>query len=175
MTRSCLFPAACALMLIAIVAAPLPAEPTAAASRIESVTLYRGQALVTRLVDVPAGTGDLELLVTGLPAAVVGSSLGASAESPADGIAIRSVRFQSRAVAEAVTKEVAELDAKIKDLRHQVFANEQMMRLLETRSSYLDKLEQFVAPTAQAEMTKGVLNIETLTGLTQMVFDRRGN
>jgi len=173
MTRSCLFPAACALMLIAIVAAPLPAEPTAAASRIESVTLYRGQALVTRLVDVPAETGDLELLVTGLPAAVVGSSLGASAESP-DGIAIRSVRFQSRAVAEAVTKEVAELDAKIKDLRHQVFANEQMMRLLETRSSYLDKLEQFVAPTAQAEMTKGVLNIETLTGLTQMVFEQRG-
>jgi len=173
MTRSCLFPAACALMLIAIVAAPLAAEPTAAASRIESVTLYRGQALVTRLVDVPAETGDLELLVTGLPAAVVGSSLGASAESP-DGIAIRSVRFQSRAVAEAVTKEVAELDAKIKDLRHQLFANEQMMRLLEARSSYLDKLEQFVAPTAQAEMTKGVLNAETLTGLTQMVFEQRG-
>jgi len=173
MARSCLFPAACALMLIAIVAAPLAAEPTAATSRIESVTLYRGQALVTRLVDVPAGTGDLELLVTGLPAAVVGSSLGASAESP-DGIAIRSVRFQSRAVAEAVTKEVAELDAKIKDLRHQLFANEQMMRLLEARSSYLDKLEQFVAPTAQAEMTKGVLSTETLTGLTQMVFERRG-
>jgi hypothetical protein len=43
-------------------------SPSAAASLITDVTVYHGQALVTREVSVPAGEGSVELVVTPLPA-----------------------------------------------------------------------------------------------------------
>jgi uncharacterized protein (TIGR02231 family) len=147
------------------------AEPTAVKSRIDAVTVYRGQALVTRVVELPADTGDLQCVVSDLPTAVIGSSLSASAD--AGGIAVRSVRFRTRAVAAAASKEVADLDTAMKALRHEVFANDQGLRLLEVKGAYLDKLEQFVAPTAQTEMTKGVLNPDTLSQMTKLIYDRR--
>lgn len=147
------------------------AEPTAAKSRLDAVTVYRGQALVTRLVDLPADTGDLQCVVSDLPTAVIGSSLSVSAD--AGGIAVRSVRFRTRAVAAAASKEVADLDATMKNLRHEVFANDQGLKLLDAKGAYLDKLEQFAAPTAQTEMTKGVLNPDTLSQVTKLLYDRR--
>ena len=44
-------------------------------SRVVAVTVYPQNALVTREVDVPAGQGRLELVVTPLPPATVNSSL----------------------------------------------------------------------------------------------------
>ena len=43
------------LLAAALAVAPAAAEPLPAASRIETITVYRGQALVTRTVDLPAG------------------------------------------------------------------------------------------------------------------------
>jgi hypothetical protein len=43
-------------------------SPRAAASLITDVTVYQGQALVTREVSVPAGEGSVELVVMPLPA-----------------------------------------------------------------------------------------------------------
>ena len=41
--------------------------PTTAPSRVTAVTVYQGNALVTREVLVPQGTGLMELVVTPLP------------------------------------------------------------------------------------------------------------
>ena len=46
-----------------------------AASRIAHVTVYQNNALVTREVDVPEGTGTLELVVSPLPPQTVNTSL----------------------------------------------------------------------------------------------------
>jgi hypothetical protein len=49
--------------------------PRSAASKIAAVTVYQGQALVTRDVTVPEGDGTIELVVTPLPPMIVDSSL----------------------------------------------------------------------------------------------------
>ncbi len=151
---------------------PLHAAPVAAESSVREVVVYRGQALVTRSVTVPAGEGEMELVVGNLPAQMVGSSASASADG-AKGVTIRSVRFRSRAVAEAPKKEVADLDAQIKALGRQIYANRQMEGLLKSKAAYVTRLESFAAPTAQMEMAKGVLNVDTLGKVSQMVFTMR--
>ena len=52
---------------------------------IDSVTVYRGQALVARTVDVPAPGGLREVVITDLPVQVVPSSLFAESGAGAVG------------------------------------------------------------------------------------------
>ena len=67
--------------------------PRPAASRITDVTVYQGQALVTREVSVPEGEGTVELVVTPLPAQTVDGSLYTEG---ADGLRVLSTRFRTR-------------------------------------------------------------------------------
>jgi len=150
-----------------------PADPVPADSKVEAVTVYRGQAMVTRLVTLPPATGELQIVVGDLPAAVIGSSLAASADGT-DGVTIRSVRFRAEPVSDAPRPEVADLETQLKDVQHDLFAIEQKMALLKQQHAYLNKLEAFVAPTANVEMAKGVLNPQMLAELTEMAFERRG-
>jgi len=160
-----------AVMIVSAVSSSMvDAEGIPAVSEIEAVTVYRGQALVTRKVTVPTETGELEIIVGDLPAQIIGPSLYVSA---ADGVTIRSVRYRTRAVAAAPKKEVAELDAKIKDLNRQIYANTQRLTALEAKGVYLDKLADFTASTAHLEMAGGVLNTQTLGELTEQMFERR--
>jgi len=162
----------CAIVAIVLVAssALLPAAPTPATSRIETVTVYRGQALVTRIVDLPDRSGELEIVLDDLPAQVVGTSLHASA---AAGVTIRSVQFRTQAVAQQPNKEVAQLDAEIKGVNREVFALKQHQTLLKAKTAYAEKLEGFVAPTAKMELSKGVLNAETLGQVTTQILNLR--
>ena len=48
------------------------ADPIRVPGKIDSVTVYRGQALVTRLVDVTAPAGQVDVVVTDLPDRVIG-------------------------------------------------------------------------------------------------------
>jgi hypothetical protein len=138
-------------------------------SKIESVTLYRGQALVTRAVTMPEGGGEMELVVSDLPSQVVPESLFASG----DGVKVRSVR--SRAIATAATprKDVADLDAQIKQIQEKVYVNQQLQNQLQGKGKYLDKLENFIAPTMQVELAKGVLDAKQITELTQFILKQR--
>ena len=58
----------------AVPATPVPGVKTVA-SRVTAVTVYPNSALVTREVEVPAGTGTVELVVTPLPPQTINSSL----------------------------------------------------------------------------------------------------
>jgi len=148
------------------------AQPFETRGTVQSVTVYRGQALVTRTIVLPAGEGEMEVVVTDLPIAVVGSSLSAGAPE-SEGVIIRSVRFRSEAVAEAVNEEVAKLDEQIEALKHKIFANQQQLELVARQNAYLDQMQQFVAPTVNVEMAKGVLDVETLARITDMNFKAR--
>ena len=70
-------------------AAASPAAPRPATSRIVAVTVYQGQALVTREVSVPEGAGTIELVVTPLPPQTVENSLYTEG---ADGLRVLSTR-----------------------------------------------------------------------------------
>ncbi|HUV38735.1 MAG TPA: DUF4140 domain-containing protein, partial [Planctomycetota bacterium] len=112
--------------------------------KVDAVTLYRGQALVTRVVALDAPAGVVELVVTDLPMALVPESLFAEG---AAGVEVRSVRYRARAVSEEPREEIRRLDAEIEKLDEQIARVQRMQQLIAKRETYLDKLEQFVAPT----------------------------
>jgi Domain of unknown function (DUF4139)/N-terminal domain of unknown function (DUF4140) len=68
-----------------------------AKSRIDKVTVYPNSALVTREVEVPAGTGLVELVVAPMPDQIVTSSLYSEGEN---GLRILTTRFTTRQVLE---------------------------------------------------------------------------
>ena len=74
-----------------------PEPPRTAPSRISQVTVYQNTALVTREVEVPAGTGTLELVVTPLPPTTVNNSLYSEGT---DGVLVLATRFRTRAIQE---------------------------------------------------------------------------
>ena len=138
--------------------------------RVNDVTVYRGQALVTRIIDLKGPAGLREVVITDLPLHVLPESIYAEAEA---GVEVRSVRYRVRPIEEDVREEVRTIDAKLVNLRRSTELVVRRQALLAERKAYLDKLEMFVAPTATAELSKGVLNAETLKSLTLFSFDQR--
>ena len=138
--------------------------------KVDAVTVYRGQALVTRLVELPGPAGLREVVLTDLPEHVVPGSI--HAES-ADGLEVRSVRYRVRPVMQDVREEVRKLDEQIRGVQDQQQANGRHQQLAAEQSAYLAKLELFVAPTANVELTKGVLNAGTLKELTEFLYAQR--
>src|SRR3954451_16855519 len=90
-----LFAASVTLLLLSLLCSRATAQAPATQpglevkGKLDAVTVYRGQALVTRLVDVPAGTGGganslREIVVTDLLAKIVANSLYAESADVAE-------------------------------------------------------------------------------------------
>ncbi len=141
-----------------------------ASGRVSHVTLYRGQAMITRTVPVEGDKGIIDLVVGDLPEHVVAESLFAEGS---DGIAVRAVRFRSRAVIDEPREEVRKLDDEIVGIREKIDVNAKTQQVLVKRTAYLDQLEGFVAPTAKTELSKGVLDVEALQKITTFSFEQR--
>src|ERR1043165_9476028 len=161
------------LFAVAGLALSAAADPIQTKGTIDEVTVYRGQALVSRNVPIDAVPGLAEILVTDLPEHVVPASLYAESAASGKGVEVRSVRYRIRPVLQDVNEEVRKLDEKIRGLDDQIRGAQRRAELLAERKAYLAKLEGFVAPTATVELTKGVLNAETLANLTQMLLTQR--
>lgn len=174
--------AACSVMGVAMTAAVLSASsgrawaqepgPGAVTGReekihetagaIEAVTVYRGQALVTRVVEVPGPAGLREIIVTDLPARVLPGSIHAESNAA---VQVRSVRFRTRPVSQDVREEVRQLDGVIAGLEDDLRGVKRRQALLTEHAALLEAMKNFVAPTSTVELTKGVLNAETLEKL----------
>ncbi|HEY4330009.1 MAG TPA: mucoidy inhibitor MuiA family protein, partial [Phycisphaerae bacterium] len=150
-------------------AAVSPGE-IAVKGRVDAVTVYRGQALVTRVVEMPAGQGLGEYVVSDLPERIIASSIFAEG---GDGVEVRSVRYRERPVAQDVREEVRKIDDQLQKLNDQIAIDQKQMQVLGEQRAYLDKLAAFTAPTATTEMTKGVLNADQLKTLTNYQFETR--
>lgn len=156
--------------VMSIAASALAGEPVLTRGAVDAVTVYRGQALVTRLVPVEAGAGLVEVVVTDLPGQIQPGSLFAE---PDAGVEVRSVRYRERPVSQDVREEVRAIDAQMKEISQEIDAVNRRVSLLTQRREYLTKLEGFVAPTANAELSRGVLDAETLKEITSFVFAER--
>jgi len=146
------------------------AAPPTLQGKVEAVTLYRGQALVTRSVPVEAGAGRVELVVGDLPQQVVPDSLFAEG---GDGLDVRAVRFRTRAVGEEPRDDIRKLDQEIEVVGEKVERNKKMAELVAKRLAFLEQLEGFTAPTAKTELSKGVLNFDALKQIALFSFEER--
>jgi uncharacterized protein (TIGR02231 family) len=145
-----------------------PAAPVS--GTVTSVTAYRGQAMVTRSVPVGKGKGLMDVIVSGLPDQVFGGSLFADG---GQGVEVRAVRYRTRVVGRDVSKEAAALQEQLENIAMRKRENSALTQLCGQQLAYLDKLDNFVAPTATMEMSKGVLNAETIEKLTKFSFEKR--
>lgn len=159
-----------ALGLFLIIAKPGLADAIEGKSLLSQVTLYRNQAQVTRVVTVPKGQGPVELLVEGLPPQVQPGSLFAEGGQEID---VRAVRYRERVVSEEPREEIRELDEQILSIQTRLQEVGAMMSLIEKRTAYLDKLENFSATTGAEELSKGVLDAKQLRETAQFVFEQR--
>ncbi|MEM6430253.1 MAG: mucoidy inhibitor MuiA family protein [Deinococcota bacterium] len=135
-----------------------------------SVTLYRGQAQVSREIVLEAGTGLQEIIVSDLPSALLPGSL--FAESP-DDVEVRAVRYRERVIERAPDEAIAALQDSIQALERNLAANRNEQALTREQSEYLNDLVQFVSGRASSDMVNGALDAEVLERLTLFSFDQR--
>jgi hypothetical protein len=142
-----------------------------AASRITDVTVYQGQALVTREVSVPEGDGTVELVVTPLPAQTVDGSLYCEG---ADGLRVLSTRFRTRAIQNDTRQEVRAKEDLIKNLQAEAQRLQKEIGVQEADIQYLHKLEGFTGTALTRLTDKGRLDSEPILTLSRFVMETRG-
>ncbi|MFW6336705.1 MAG: mucoidy inhibitor MuiA family protein [Phycisphaeraceae bacterium] len=148
------------------------AEALSGPGAIESVTVYRGQAMVTRTLSLAELEGRAEVVFTELPVHVVSDSVAAEA---GPGVEVGFTRYRTRPVAEDVREEVRELDQQIEAVQHELQNVEAKLQLITHARQYLTNLEGFTANTAKTELANGVLNAETLTSLSDYLLKKRAD
>lgn len=162
----------CNVLVAAVLAAAAAAGGAAveATGSIETVTVYRGQALVTRLVetDLPAGASDL--VITNLPAQVLSDSLYAGGDGD---VQIRAVQYRTRAVSEEPREEVRKIEKEMEAVQAKIRENQALQKLRGQKEAFLAKLETFTSAKATEETAKGALNFDTVKAMTEFLFEQR--
>jgi len=167
---SMMFLLVCAVM-VATSSAASAADARAAEAKgtIETVTVYRGQAMVTRAVPIDGPAGPVELVVLDLPERIIPESLYASSRAAV----IRAVRYRARAVREELRDDVRKLSEQIDAAQASLRANQAAQNLAAQQGAYLDNLGKFTATKTSEDINRGTLNAETITKLTPFLFEQR--
>jgi hypothetical protein len=144
--------------------------PKSAENHVTDVTVYQGNALVTREVAVPEGKGVKEVVVTPLPSQTIDGSLYTEG---GEAIHVLSTRYRSRAVKEDTRAEVRAKEEEIKTLQAEAQRIQKQIQISKQNSEFLQKLENFTAATMQGLAEKGMLNGETTIALSKYVIETR--
>jgi len=145
-------------------------SPKAAASVITNVTVYQGQALVTREVSVPAEEGTVELVVTPLPAQTVDSSLYTEG---ADGLQVLSTRFRTRAIRDDTRQEVRAKEELIKKLEVDAQRLQKQIAIEQEDLSYIKGLGSFTGTALTGLTEKGRLDSDAILTLSRFLMENR--
>ena len=139
---------------------------------IEAVTVYRGQAQVTRVVPVSGAAGAREVVVGPLPAEVTPDSLFAEA---GEGVSVRAVEMRSTPVGQEPREQVRDLDEQMQELRRELQRIEANLELVKRNRQSTDKLDALIGPSTARDAAEGKLTIdaETITQLTTFTFEQR--
>ncbi len=160
----------CLLSLLACLAQSVSAAPEPVESKVTHVTLYRGQAMVTRTLTVEGKEGGFEVVVGNLPQEIVTGSMFAEG---GEQVEVRAVQYRNRAVGEEPREEVRKLDQQIEQTNQKIEINKRNQQIMLKRSEYVDKLEGFVVGTGKSDLSKGVLDAVALEKITTFAFDQR--
>ncbi len=159
------------LTLVAIVLSTSAAfaDAQTTTGTISKVTVYRGQALVTRTIDADLPAGTSELIVTGLPAKIVPESL--YAQTSGD-VKVLSVRYREKAVREDTREEVKQLDAQIEDVKHKLKHAESEHKHFRLQWDMFANLKGFTIAAAKSDLNRGLLVFEPVESLTSLIEEK---
>lgn len=156
-------------------AAPAWGQPTKEVSQaangvIRQVTLYRDQARVTREIKVEAGVGLRVIDVSELPEQLLPESVFAEGDAA---LTVRAVRVATRPQVQSNREEIRTLDDEIEQLQQQRDEIQNSHEISQANLQSLEKLISFSVDGAKSDLSRGVLNAETLTELTTFAMTNR--
>ena len=155
-----------AAVLTIITASAATAEVPTTTGTIAKVTVYRGQALVTRTISIDLPPGASELIVKDLPAMIVPESIYAQTS---DNTKVLSVRYREKAVSQDTRQKVKQLDAQIEDVQHQIKHAESEHKHLDLQWQMFEKLKDFTIAAAKSDLSRGLLTFEPVESLTGLI------
>ena len=155
-----------AIVLIALFCSIAFADVPTTTGTISKVTVYRGQALVTRTVGIDLPPGASEFIVKDLPAMIVPESIYAQTS---DDTKVLSVRYREKAVRENTREEVKQLDAQIEDVQHELKYAESEHKHLDLQWQMFEKLKDFTIAAAKSDLSRGLLTFEPVESLVEMI------
>ena len=158
-----------AVALTAIMASAACADVQTTTGTISKVTVYRGQALVTRTVSVDLPPGTFELIVGSLPPEIVPESIYAQT---LDDTKVLSVRYRQKAVREDTREEVKQLDAQIEDVKYQIKCADRDYKHFGHYAKMFDELKDFTIAAAKSDLNRGLLTFEPIEKLARLIEDK---
>jgi len=158
-----------AVVVITLVTVAAFADVPTTTGTISKVTVYRGQALVTRTISIDLPPGTSELIVGDLPARIVPESIYAQTS---DNIRVLSVRYREKAVSEDTREEVKQLDNQIDGVKHQLKYAESEHKHFELQWEMFAKLKDFTITAAKSDLNRGLLAFEPIESLTSLIEEK---
>ena len=143
--------------------------PVSARGRVARVTVYHGQALVTRVVDAELTDDGAEVVVADLPPNIIPESIYAQAN---DDVKVLSVRYREQAVREDTREEVRELDEQIEGVRHDLKVATEHLEHAKAQWSMFEKLRDFTVTAERSDLDRGLLTFEPVDNLTRLIEDK---
>ncbi len=139
-------------------------------SKVTAVTVYPVGALVTREVEATGPAGRVELVVSPLPAATVGSTLYAEGS---DGIRVLTTRYRTRPIVADTSADVKKAMEELKQLQ---LAKEKIdgdLGAIQENVKMLGKMENFLNVSTVQATEKGALNAEAAIALAKHIREQR--
>ena len=137
-------------------------EPVEAKSKVVAVTIYSDSALVTREVDIPAGLGAMEIVVSAMPAQVQPSSVYSEGT---EGIRVLATRYRKKPIKEDKREEVREIEEELKKNEMETQKVQAMITANTANTTFLNKLEGFATASTVNATEKGKLDSDTVLAL----------
>ena len=137
---------------------------------ITSVTLYRGQAQVTRQLILSGAAGSQEIVVGDLPSAIIPASL--FSESP-DGAQVRGVRYRERIVESNPDTSIAALQTRLDELERDLAQNQSQQQVVREQLDSLEDLVRFTSDRSNNDLNTGTLDPDALERLIIFSFSQR--
>jgi len=158
-----------AIIVIALLCPIVFADSPTTTGTISKVTVYRGQALVTRTINIDLPPGSSELIVKDLPAMIIPESIYAQTS---DNIKVLSVRYRQKAVREATREEVKQLDDKIEGVKYKLKCAERDYKHFGHYGKMFDELKDFTITAAKSDLNRGLLTFEPIEKLASLIEDK---
>ena len=158
------------VVVVCLLTASASAEMPVVSGAIAEVTVYRGQALVTRSINVELAAGASEVIVGDLPGKIIPESL--YAQTLGD-IQVLSVRYREKAIKDDTREGVKTLDAKIEAVAKQLgHANSDLKHLHSQWDNMFSKLRGFTVEAANIDLNRGLLTFEPISQLTTFIEEK---
>ncbi|AQT67862.1 hypothetical protein STSP2_01014 [Anaerohalosphaera lusitana] len=145
------------------------AEPQTTTGQITDVTVYHGQALVTRTLDLELPTGTSEVVVDDLPNHILPDSIYALSDN---GTKVISIRYRNQPVEEDTRQEIKELEERIEQVNNEITEANRQKMIGQDMNVFYKGLWGLSVDGTDADLEHGLIKANEIEKLTMHLEDR---